>query len=99
MNTLKNSTRHKPKATIVLNTKETRITPKQSIDMVSPPWKLLFEALFLTKFSLKMWKRGFGSLGAHQRAKMGVRIERWGWVLIGKVHHQFFVRPANVRKP
>jgi ribosome-associated toxin RatA of RatAB toxin-antitoxin module len=44
------------KATTVLNTRETRITLKLSMDMTSPPWKLLFEALFLTKLSLKMWK-------------------------------------------
>jgi hypothetical protein len=56
MNTLENSTKHKPKATTVLNAKETRITPKLRMDMVSPPRKLLFEALFLTKFSLKTWK-------------------------------------------
>jgi hypothetical protein len=40
------STRHKTKATTVLNTRETRITLKLSMDMVSPSWKLLFEALF-----------------------------------------------------
>jgi hypothetical protein len=34
------------KAITVLNTRETRITPKLSMDMVSPSWKLLFEALF-----------------------------------------------------
>jgi hypothetical protein len=56
MNTLKNSTKHKPKATTVLNAKETRISPKLGMDMVHPPWKLLFEALFLTKFSFKTWK-------------------------------------------
>jgi hypothetical protein len=56
MNTLENSTRHKPKATTVLNAKETRITSKLSMDIVSPPWKLLFGALFLTKFSFKIWK-------------------------------------------
>ena len=54
MNTLENSTRHKPKATTVLNTRETRITPKLSMDMDFPPWKLLLETLFLTKFSLKL---------------------------------------------
>jgi hypothetical protein len=56
MNTLENTTRHKPKATIVLNTRETRITPKLSMDMVSPPWKLLFEAVFLTNSLLKCGK-------------------------------------------
>jgi hypothetical protein len=56
MNTLENSTKHKPKATTILNAKETRITPKLRMDMVSPPQKLLFETLFLTKFSLKTWK-------------------------------------------
>jgi hypothetical protein len=43
---LENFTRHKTKATIVLNTRETRINPKLNMDMVSPSWKLLFEALF-----------------------------------------------------
>jgi hypothetical protein len=56
MNTLENSTRHKTKAITVLNTRETRITPKLSMGMASPPWKLHLEALFLTKISLKMWK-------------------------------------------
>ena len=50
---LENSTRHKPKATTILITRETRITSKLSVDMASPTWKLLFEALFLTKLSLK----------------------------------------------
>jgi hypothetical protein len=40
------SARHKTKAIIVLNTRETKITPKLSMDMVFPSWKLLFEALF-----------------------------------------------------
>jgi hypothetical protein len=43
---LENSTRHKTKATIVLNTRKTRINPKLNMDMVSSSWKLLFEALF-----------------------------------------------------
>jgi hypothetical protein len=55
MNTL-NSTRHKTKAIIVLNTRKTRITPKLSMDMAFPPWKLLLEALFLTKLFLEKWK-------------------------------------------
>jgi hypothetical protein len=51
------STRHKTKATTVLNTRETRITSKLSMDMVSPSWKLLFEALFfITEDSLKHGK-------------------------------------------
>jgi hypothetical protein len=28
----------------MLNTKRIELTPKLSMDMVSPPWKLLFEA-------------------------------------------------------
>jgi hypothetical protein len=51
-----NSTRHKTRAIIVLNTREIMITLKLSMDMASPPWKLLLKALFLTKLSLKMWK-------------------------------------------
>jgi hypothetical protein len=51
-----NSTRHKTGAITVLNTWEIRITLKLSMDMASSPWKLLLEALFLTKLSLKTWK-------------------------------------------
>jgi hypothetical protein len=40
------STRHKTKAKTVLNIRETRITLKLSMGMVSSSWKLLFEALF-----------------------------------------------------
>jgi hypothetical protein len=61
---LENSTRHKTKATTVLNTRETRITPKLSMDMVSPSWKLLCEALFSPNSLLNV-ERGFGNLGAH----------------------------------
>jgi hypothetical protein len=49
-----NSTMHKTRAVVVLNTREIRITPKLSMDMASS-WKLLLEALFLTKLSLKRW--------------------------------------------
>jgi hypothetical protein len=52
---LENSTRYKTKAITVLNTRKTRITLKLSMDMASPPWKLLLEALFLTKLFLKIW--------------------------------------------
>jgi hypothetical protein len=48
--------RHKTRAITVLNTRKIRITPKLSMDMTSSPWKLLLEALFLTKLSLKTWK-------------------------------------------
>jgi hypothetical protein len=54
MNTLENLTRHKPQAITVLNARETKITLKLSMNMVSPPWKFLLEALSLTKLSLKM---------------------------------------------
>ena len=74
MNTLENSTRHKPMATTVLNAKETRITLKLSMDMASPPSKLLWKALFLTKFSQNI-ERGSGNQGAHQRVEVGVRNE------------------------
>jgi hypothetical protein len=53
---LENSTKHKTKAITVLNTRKTGITLKLSMNMASPPWKLLLEALFLTKLSLKTWK-------------------------------------------
>jgi hypothetical protein len=46
-----NSTRHKTEAITVLNTREIRITPKLSMNMASPPWNLLLEALFLAKLS------------------------------------------------
>jgi hypothetical protein len=95
MNALKNSTRHKPKATTVLTAKETRITPKLSMDMVSPSWKLLFEALFSHQILSHNMERSSCSLGAHQRAEMGVGNERWVWVFIGKVYHQLSVRPTD----
>ena len=50
------STRHKTKAIIVLNIRETRITPKLSMIMASLPWKLLLEALFSPKSLLKCGK-------------------------------------------
>jgi hypothetical protein len=59
INTLENSTRHKTKAITVLNTRETRITPKLSMDMASPPLKLHSKALFLAKLSLLKRGRGF----------------------------------------
>jgi hypothetical protein len=46
-----NSTRHKTRAITVLNTREIRITPKLSMDMASPPWNILLEALYHTKLS------------------------------------------------
>jgi hypothetical protein len=46
--------------------RETKITPKLSMNMISPPWKLLFETLSLTNFSLKNIEWGSGSLRAHQ---------------------------------
>ena len=60
---LENSTKHTPKGKIVLNVKATKITPKLSMDMVSP-WKILFEAHSLN-FSLNKQRKGFGSLRAH----------------------------------
>jgi hypothetical protein len=48
-----NSMRYKTRAITVLNIREIRITPKLNMEMASPPRKLLLEALFLTKLSLK----------------------------------------------
>jgi hypothetical protein len=52
----KNYTRHKTRAITVLNTREIRITLKLSMDMASSSLKLLLEAVFLTRLSLKTWK-------------------------------------------
>jgi hypothetical protein len=76
MNTLENSTKHKTKVITVLNTRETRITSKLSMDMASPPWKLHLEALFLTKISLRKWKEVLAAYGAHQRVEVGMRNKR-----------------------
>jgi hypothetical protein len=65
-----NSTRHKTRTITVLNVRETRITPKLSMYMASPPWKLLLEALFLAKLSLKTWKGVLAAKG-HNRG--------WEW--------------------
>jgi hypothetical protein len=72
MNTLENSTSHKPRARTMLIVKETKITPKLSMNMTFSPWKLPFEThsyQFLTKKNQRM---GSGSLGAHQKKEMGV---------------------------
>ena len=74
------SIRHKTKAITVLNTREIRITPKLSMDMAFPSWKLLLEVLFLTKLSLKMWKGFWQPRGTprdgngHEKWEVGVGI-------------------------
>jgi hypothetical protein len=81
----------------MLNTKRTELTLKLSMDMVSPPWKLLIEAFFhqfLTQNSME----GFGSLGAYQGKETSVRNGKWDRLFIGKVHHQFFDRVADIRQ-
>jgi hypothetical protein len=42
----------------VLNTKRIELTPKLSIDMASPPWKLLLEAYFY-QFLTQKSREGF----------------------------------------
>jgi hypothetical protein len=64
MNTWKNLIKAEIQDKIVLNTKGTKLTPKLSMDMVSPPWKLLFEA-HSHQFSLKTQGKDFGSIGAY----------------------------------
>jgi hypothetical protein len=83
---------------IVLSTKGTELTPKLSTDMVSPSWKLHFEAhshQFLTQTS----RKGLGSLRAYQGMGMGERNGRWGGLFIEKVRHQLSDRVADVRQP
>jgi hypothetical protein len=50
----------------MLNTKRTELTPKLSMDMVSPPWKLLFEVhshQVLTQNSKEGFWQPRGTLG------------------------------------
>jgi hypothetical protein len=51
-----NSARHKTRAITVLNTRETRITMKLSMDMASPPWKHSSSPNFLLKHGRGFWQ-------------------------------------------
>jgi hypothetical protein len=55
--------------------------------------------LNLTDLSLKMLRKGFGSLEAHQGKEEGVRNERRGRLFIRKVCHQLFNRAADIQQP
>jgi hypothetical protein len=55
--------------------------------------------LNLTEFSLKMLRKGSGSIGAYQAKEEGMRNERRGGLFIGKVFHQLSDRAADVRQP
>jgi hypothetical protein len=55
--------------------------------------------LNLTDLSLKMLRKGFGSLEAHQGKEEGVRNERRGGLFIRKVCHQLFNRAADIQQP
>jgi hypothetical protein len=55
--------------------------------------------LSFTDFSLKILRKGFGSIGAYQRKEEGMRNERRGRLFIGKVCHQLSDRAADVWQP
>jgi hypothetical protein len=70
MNTWKISSRQKYKIKTMLNIRRTELTPKLSTDMVSTPWKLLFEAhshQFLTQNSMKGFWQPRGTPGEGNR--------------------------------
>ena len=83
----------------MLNTKRTELTPKLSMDMVSPLLGNSFLKLTLTNFSLKTQGKDFPSLEAYKGKEIGMRNERWHWLFIRKVHHQLSNRAADVRQP
>ena len=99
INTLKDSTRHKTKAIIALNTRENKDYPKPEYGHGLSSVKTPLESLFLTKLSFKNVEGGSGSLRAYQKVGMGVRMGRWDGLFIGKVCHQLFNRAADVRQP
>jgi hypothetical protein len=82
----------------VLNTKGTELTPKLSMDMVSPPQKLLLEA-YSHQFLTQTQGKDFGILGAYQGKETSVRYERWDRLFIGKVCHQLSDRAMEVQQP
>jgi hypothetical protein len=87
----------------MLNTNGTKLTPKLSTDMVSPPRKPLLGnsslKLTLNNFSLKTQGKDFGNLGAYQEKETCVRNERWDRLFIGKVCYQLSNRAADIRQP
>jgi hypothetical protein len=55
--------------------------------------------LNLTDFSLKMLRKGSGSLKAYQGKEECVRNERKGGLFIGKVRYQLSDKAADVWQP
>jgi hypothetical protein len=53
----------------------------------------------LSDFSLKILRKGFGSLVAYHGREEGVRNERRGGLFIEKIHHQLSDRAADVQQP
>jgi hypothetical protein len=92
------TTRHKTKGYNNVKYKGNKDYPKLIMDMVSPSWKLLFEALFSHQLSLKRGK-GFWQPRGTPEGGNGHEKREVGWVFIGKVRHQLSVRPADIQQP
>jgi hypothetical protein len=91
---IKAETQHKP----VINVKGTEFTPKLRMDITSSCQNSSLK-LPLSDFSLKILRKGFGNLEAHQGKEEGVRNERRGGLFIGKVRYQLSDRVADVWQP
>jgi hypothetical protein len=81
----------------VINVKGIEFTPKLRMDMASSSRNSSLK-LPLSDFLLKILRKGFGSLGAHQGKEKGVRNERKSGLFIGKVRYQLSDRVADVRQ-
>jgi hypothetical protein len=81
----------------VINVKGIEFTPKLRMDMASSSRNSSLK-LPLSNFLLKILRKGFGSLGAHQGKEEGVRNERKSRLFIGKVRYQLSDRVADVQQ-
>jgi 3-isopropylmalate dehydratase small subunit len=91
---IKAKTQHKS----VINVKGTEFTPKLHTDMVSSSRNTSLK-LSLSDFSLKILRKGFNSLGAHQGREEGMRNERRGGLFIEKICHQLPDKAVDVQQP
>jgi hypothetical protein len=91
---IKAKTQHKS----VINVKGTEFTPKLHTDMVSSSRNTSLK-LSLSDFSLKILRKGFNSLGAHQGREEGMKNERWGGLFIEKICHQLPDKAVDVQQP
>jgi hypothetical protein len=82
----------------VLNTKGTKLSSKQSMNMVSPPQKLLLEA-HSHQFITQNPREGFWQPRGIPGNETVVRNERWDGLFIGKVCHELSDKAGDIRQP